>query len=373
MPLFDHLRCLYPTNGQIDAQRVFQTVDTPAQCLAEYEIRPDGRLWTFALDIEGHLGHDQIPIATDANRVTPARGAWECVEFTGEIRFSDQVESTREEFCAVFVRGRLRMLMRTSPSLHSFPVADVPPPTAAVGTSIFTVIDTRTGKEADIHAIAAHDEWARTLIHTDLLGWLIGPDGELALADGCGGYARPSEPDRFRVHWHHDAEPRQPAHPDDIAIDHLAARVKAHMATARRSGASPLGSRDEAPARTLAREVVTGMSRGDLLAVAAGLARLATQAQAEQTLAAVAAEQHGAAPLPKAPSLGLLMSMAIRYDHGLGMPGYYDALNGTGDHARRIKVTLAMMRQLYEEVAGYGFYRPQREQAYAQRAAAGRS
>jgi hypothetical protein len=73
--------------------------------------------------------------------------------------------------------------------------------------------------------------------------------------------------------------------------------------------------------------------------------------------------------LPKEPPLGLLMSMAIRYDHALGIPGYYDQqiFEGEGNcgHMKRLQSTLTTMSQLYEEVAGYGFYQPSKETIYA--------
>lgn len=75
--------------------------------------------------------------------------------------------------------------------------------------------------------------------------------------------------------------------------------------------------------------------------------------------------------LPKEPPIGLLMSMAIRYDHGLGCPGYYDqpmmqALSATPlTHAQRLQGVLTTMRQLYEEVAGYGFHSAERDADYA--------
>ncbi len=82
--------------------------------------------------------------------------------------------------------------------------------------------------------------------------------------------------------------------------------------------------------------------------------------------------------MPAEPPPGLLMSMAIRFDHGLGVPGYYDqfkALAITCDmppgptHAERLESTLRTMRQLYEEVSGYGFYLKAKEAEYAALAA----
>lgn len=78
--------------------------------------------------------------------------------------------------------------------------------------------------------------------------------------------------------------------------------------------------------------------------------------------------------VPREPTPGLLMSMALRYDHGLGMPGYYDDIQqmlpeGHPEkgitHARRLESTLTTMRQLHEEVVGAGFYKPEREASYA--------
>lgn len=82
-----------------------------------------------------------------------------------------------------------------------------------------------------------------------------------------------------------------------------------------------------------------------------------------------------APPLPAEPPRGLLMSMAMRYDHALGAPGFYDqfAQFGLGHgitHAQRLDGTLRTMRQLYEEVSGHGFYSPERDAWYVEQASA---
>jgi len=73
-------------------------------------------------------------------------------------------------------------------------------------------------------------------------------------------------------------------------------------------------------------------------------------------------------PASEEPPPGLLMSMAIRFDHALGCPGYYDSPLFRGPnqptHAQRLESTLRQMRQLWEEVTGRGFYRPEREAEY---------
>lgn len=70
---------------------------------------------------------------------------------------------------------------------------------------------------------------------------------------------------------------------------------------------------------------------------------------------------------------GLLMSIALRLDHAIGMPGYYDQeiLGGKpGDHARRLEMLLSDARRAYEEITGTGFYSPDKEAAYASMAEA---
>ncbi len=61
--------------------------------------------------------------------------------------------------------------------------------------------------------------------------------------------------------------------------------------------------------------------------------------------------------VPVEPSDALLWSMAIRYDHGLGCPGYYDQPLMARDgitHEMRLKSAMTTMRQLHEEVVGTG-------------------
>jgi hypothetical protein len=63
--------------------------------------------------------------------------------------------------------------------------------------------------------------------------------------------------------------------------------------------------------------------------------------------------------VPIKPSDEHITSMAIRSDHGLGVPGYYDTLpiQFGATHAQRMESTKREMRQLYEEAIGEGFYK----------------
>jgi hypothetical protein len=67
------------------------------------------------------------------------------------------------------------------------------------------------------------------------------------------------------------------------------------------------------------------------------------------------------------PPPGLLMSIAMRLDHGLGAPGYYDQpifSHNKVSHKEHLDSTLLTARQVYDEVMGYGFYSPEREADY---------
>jgi len=80
-------------------------------------------------------------------------------------------------------------------------------------------------------------------------------------------------------------------------------------------------------------------------------------------------EREGKVLVPVEPSAGLLMSMAIRSDHALGCPGYYDQKglgrpNNGVSHARMLECALGDMRKLHEEVVGAGFYSPEKESDY---------
>lgn len=61
------------------------------------------------------------------------------------------------------------------------------------------------------------------------------------------------------------------------------------------------------------------------------------------------------------PPPGLLVSIALRLDHGLFMPQLGEDEEG---HKRRIEVTLSDARRAWEECSGNGFYSPEREAGY---------
>ena len=64
----------------------------------------------------------------------------------------------------------------------------------------FTVIDHKTGKEADAYEIALHEEWAKGLCYCDMEGFAILEDGSLILCDECGKFVY-CDTERFEVIW----------------------------------------------------------------------------------------------------------------------------------------------------------------------------
>ena len=75
---------------------------------------------------------------------------------------------------------------------------------------MFRVIDTKTGKLANIGTIAVREKWAKDacLVYCDMDGFYIGEDGQLVLMDECGHYAYCPE-GRFRIEWESEGEHEQ--------------------------------------------------------------------------------------------------------------------------------------------------------------------
>lgn len=125
---------------------------------------------------------------------------------------------------------------------------------------------------------------------------------------------------------------------------------------------------DEALEKAFLAEPKNGEDWFDTVAGATGLTdeenRILLRAAITAYLTTI--EAKGLVIVPVEPTDELLMSMAVRYDHGLGMPGYYDQpifkqLEGKNHipHSRRVETALSQMRQIHEEVVGMGFYSPE--------------
>ena len=73
-------------------------------------------------------------------------------------------------------------------------------PSAQPERNGFSVIDIKTGEEADPYEIALHEEWAKNLMYCDMEGFAIEEDGSLILVDECGRYEY-CPIGRFEVRW----------------------------------------------------------------------------------------------------------------------------------------------------------------------------
>lgn len=115
MGMFDYLRCHYPLPVQGANALEYQTKDTGAQYMDQYEIRADGTLWHEEYDIEDHSDPNAEPgtFASLRGMCARVRQRWVREEaLTGEICFShwDSNTNAATTFSAYFVRGDLKHL-----------------------------------------------------------------------------------------------------------------------------------------------------------------------------------------------------------------------------------------------------------------------
>lgn len=81
--------------------------------------------------------------------------------------------------------------------------------------------------------------------------------------------------------------------------------------------------------------------------------------QAKAALTAALGDTHVVVPIE--PPRGLLVSMALRADHGLFAPSQFDGVST----ARKLAAALSSARQQHEEVVGKGFWSPERDASYS--------
>lgn len=92
MGMFDNIRCKYPLPWPEVQDDIWQTKDTEAQYLDQYEIREDGTLWHEASEIRVEKSADSvvgIKMFRDNKR-------WEQEQPTGEIEIHTSLESALE-------------------------------------------------------------------------------------------------------------------------------------------------------------------------------------------------------------------------------------------------------------------------------------
>ena len=110
MGMFDYLQCHYPLPIKGANNLKFQTKDTDAQFLDNYEIREDGTLWHEIYDVEDRSDPNADGIMALVGKMTRINSRWERDMMTGEIRFYAHRGEDWLEFSAYFVGGELRQL-----------------------------------------------------------------------------------------------------------------------------------------------------------------------------------------------------------------------------------------------------------------------
>lgn len=119
MSVFDNIICKYNlpialTNNLINVNHLhYQTKDTPAQYLDNYEIREDGTLWHETYDIEDQSDPKAEGFMRFLGCMTRINKRWEQIKFTGEIRFYTSFGTYDKdwiEFSSYFVDGNLKQL-----------------------------------------------------------------------------------------------------------------------------------------------------------------------------------------------------------------------------------------------------------------------
>ena len=153
MGMFDYLKCKYPLPDAGDNDLEYQSKDTPAQFLDNYEICADGSLWHLGYDIENRSDPNAEGLARLVGGLSRVNERWEPVSFTGEIRFYCYVgENQCTEFSAYFVNGMLnfltpigkeRIFVKSQVKLRSGREAEVEPAKGIHGMLLFSGADNR--------------------------------------------------------------------------------------------------------------------------------------------------------------------------------------------------------------------------------------
>lgn len=124
MGMFDYVRCLYSLpDGEDGAALEFQTKDTDAQMLDQYEIRSDGTLWHEAYETEDRSDPNAEGLMKFAGMMTRINQRWEPVAFHGDLNFytsnvtggcqdgvmtdEQKTPATYWDYTALFQDGRL--------------------------------------------------------------------------------------------------------------------------------------------------------------------------------------------------------------------------------------------------------------------------
>ncbi|MGO9444216.1 MAG: hypothetical protein ACLPXB_05480 [Thiobacillaceae bacterium] len=112
MGMFDNMRCYVPLPVAGANAVEYQTKDTDAQELDNYEIREDGTLWHQDYDLEQRIAPNASgPLGQLWGSIARVHQRWEPVPLTGSLRFYGNDDAGhRLEFLATFEGGKLKEL-----------------------------------------------------------------------------------------------------------------------------------------------------------------------------------------------------------------------------------------------------------------------
>ena len=116
MGMYDYLKCKYalPLEGANDLE--FQTKDTHAQMLDNYEIREDGSLWHEEYDTEDRSDPTAEGLMRFAGCMTRVNQRWVRDRMTGEVRFYHvEEDGTWVEFSSYLINGEVVELVQIEP------------------------------------------------------------------------------------------------------------------------------------------------------------------------------------------------------------------------------------------------------------------
>jgi len=119
MGMFDNVKCLYPLTISGLENEKWQTKDTPAQFLDDYEIREDGTLWHEEYDIADHSNPVETGFKRLKGMLTKINKKWVFEkDFTGEIVIYTCINNDADkyiEFSFYFHMGKLKLMYLISP------------------------------------------------------------------------------------------------------------------------------------------------------------------------------------------------------------------------------------------------------------------
>lgn len=111
MGVFDEIRCRYPLPVPGANDLAYQTKDTDAQFLDNYEIREDGTLWHETYRVEDRSDPTKPGLLGMAGCMTRIPTGWEPADHEGELYFYTITKDGEWlEFVADFMDGRLRAI-----------------------------------------------------------------------------------------------------------------------------------------------------------------------------------------------------------------------------------------------------------------------